>query len=101
MALETATVIPRSLNDPVGLTPSFLINTSQLRPTRALSLGEKTSGVFPSPKDTTVLHGGRKSRYRSITPLPCFISPVPSAIFIRNQFERLSSRNCVMLARHV
>src|SRR6476469_5346434 len=29
IALDTATVIPRSLNEPVGLTPSFLMKTSQ------------------------------------------------------------------------
>jgi hypothetical protein len=73
IALETATVIPRSLNDPVGLSPSFLMNTSQPRPTRALNLGENSNGVFPSPKEMTALHDGRNSRKRSITPLPRFI----------------------------
>src|SRR5438874_3592479 len=73
IALDTATVIPRSLNDPVGLTPSFLMKTWQLCPTRALSLGAKISGVFPSPREIMALHGGRNSRNRSITPLPRFI----------------------------
>src|SRR6266487_5134041 len=73
LALDTATVIPRSLNDPVGLSPSFLTKTSQPRPTRALNLGENNSGVFPSPSEITALHGGRNSRKRSITPLPRFI----------------------------
>ena len=39
-ALDTATVIPRSLNEPVGLTPSFLTKTSQPWPTRSLNRGE-------------------------------------------------------------
>ena len=39
-ALDTATVMPRSLNEPVGLTPSFLTKTSQPRPTRLLSCGQ-------------------------------------------------------------
>src|SRR6266404_5000173 len=39
-ALETATVMPRSLNEPVGLTPSFFTKTSQPRPTRLLSCGQ-------------------------------------------------------------
>ena len=39
-AFDTATVIPRSLNEPVGLTPSFLTKTSQPRPTRSLNRGE-------------------------------------------------------------
>jgi hypothetical protein len=73
IALETATVIPRSLNDPVGLRPSFLMNTSQPRPTRALNFGENTSGVSPSPKEMTALQGGRNSRKRSITPLPAML----------------------------
>src|SRR5205807_5119053 len=73
IARETATVIPRSLNEPVGLSPSFLTKTSQPRPTRSLNFGENTSGVSPSPSEITFLHGGRNSRNRSITPLPCFI----------------------------
>jgi hypothetical protein len=69
IALETATVIPRSLNDPVGFTPSFLTKTSQPRPTRALNFGENTSGVLPSPSEITLWHGGRNSRNRSIMPV--------------------------------
>src|SRR5207244_5603558 len=64
IARETATVIPRSLNEPVGFSPSFLIKTSQLGATRALNFGARTSGVFPSPSETTVLHSGRNSRNR-------------------------------------
>src|SRR5439155_23662163 len=68
IAFETATVIPRSLNDPVGLTPSFFTNTSQLRPTRSLSLGHRISGVLPSPSETTgvAAETGRNSRKASI-----------------------------------
>src|SRR5437868_12052875 len=90
MALETATVIPRSLNDPVGLSPSFLTKTSHPRPTRALNFGEKTSGVFPSPSEITALHGGRNSRNRSITPLPCFIF----ASSIDNLLFEINSGDC-------
>src|SRR5437899_6426186 len=90
IALETATVIPRSLNDPVGLSPSFLTKTSHPRPTRALNFGEKTSGVFPSPSEIIVLHGGRNSRNRSITPLPCFIF----ASSIDNLLFEINSGDC-------
>jgi hypothetical protein len=68
-ALETATVIPRSLNEPVGFKPSHLIKTRP--PIRSLNRGAKTRGVEPSPR---VMIGvpsptGRQSRYRAITPL--------------------------------
>ena len=46
-----ATVIPRSLNDPVGLAPSTLIQTSQ--PSWPDSFSASTSGVFPSPRVIT------------------------------------------------
>src|SRR5436305_98341 len=59
MSLATATVVSRSLNGPVGFTSSILTETSQPGPTRALNLGEKTSGVFPSPSEITALHVGR------------------------------------------
>src|SRR5438445_9639005 len=90
IALETATVIPRSLNDPVGLSPSFLMKTSQPRPTRALNFGENTSGVFPSPREITALHGGRNSRKRSITPLPRLIF----ASSIDNLSFEINSSDC-------
>src|SRR5213076_1704241 len=57
IALDTATVIPRSLNEPVGLTPSFLTKTSQPRPMRSLNRGEYISGVFPSPSELTGVTG--------------------------------------------
>ncbi len=50
-ALEIATVMPRSLNEPVGLAPSTFRYT--LAPTRSESLGAGTSGVPPSSKVTT------------------------------------------------
>ena len=49
-ALETATVIPRSLKDPVGFRPSYLTNTSASA--RSLRRGEWMSGVEPSLKET-------------------------------------------------
>jgi hypothetical protein len=64
----------------VGFRPSFFTKTSQARPTRSDNFGEKMSGVLPSPNETTVSHGGRNSRNRSITPLPLLIY----ASFIRN-----------------
>ncbi len=61
-ALDTATVMPRSLNDPVGLAPSTLSQTSQ--PLRADSTGARSSGVPPSSSVTTGVAGptGRCSR---------------------------------------
>src|SRR5207302_3256743 len=49
-ALETATVMPRSLNEPVGFKPSHLMSTRQS--IRSLNRGAKTSGVEPSPRLT-------------------------------------------------
>src|ERR1700756_4340642 len=61
-AADTAHVIPRSLNDPVGLSPSSLHQTSA--PTRWESPGAGTSGVLPSPSDTTGSAGANGSRSR-------------------------------------
>src|SRR5882757_5146900 len=67
-ALEIATVMPRSLNEPVGLAPSTLRYTSQSvlreRP------GAGSSGVPPSNKVITgvALVTGNRDRYASITP---------------------------------
>src|SRR6058998_1012790 len=71
-ALEMATVIPRSLNDPVGLAPSTLSHT--LAPTRSDRRGAGTSGVAPSSRVTTGVAAvtGRKSRYSSIRPRQAF-----------------------------
>src|SRR4029077_19821725 len=69
-ALETATVMPRSLNEPVGFKPSYLTKTRA--PIRSESFGVSISGVEPSPSVTTGVAWptGRYSRYRAIPPLP-------------------------------
>ena len=46
-AFEMAMVMPRSLNEPVGLSPSSFTWMSSSR--QADSLGSGTSGVDPSP----------------------------------------------------
>ena len=58
-AADTATVIPRSLNDPVGFAPSTFSQTSQ--PVRSDNLGARTSGVQPSSSVTSG-STGRRSR---------------------------------------
>ena len=67
-ALVMATVIPRSLNEPVGLAPSTFNST--LAPTRADSRGAGRRGVPPSSSVTTGVASdtGRNSRYSSMTP---------------------------------
>src|SRR5262245_47664667 len=67
-ALDTATVIPRSLNEPVGLAPSTFRYTSQ--PVRVDSSGAGNSGVLPSYSVTTGVSAvtGNRSRYRSTSP---------------------------------
>ncbi len=50
-ATLSATVIPRSLNEPVGFAPSTLTQTSQ--PSRSDRFSASTSGVLPSPRVTT------------------------------------------------
>src|SRR3977135_1854694 len=67
-ALEIATVMPRSLKDPVGLAPSTLRSTRA--PTRSDRRGAGRSGVPPSANVTTGGSAltGRNSRYSSITP---------------------------------
>ena len=64
-ALLIATVIPRSLNDPVGFSPSYLRYTSQLRPNRCRRRSARMSGVFPSFSVTTGVASvtGRYWRY--------------------------------------
>src|ERR1700744_5572399 len=63
-----ATVMPRSLNEPVGFSPSTLRETSQ--PVRADSTGAGSSGVPPSNSVTTgvVSSTGSRSRYSATTP---------------------------------
>ena len=67
-AAETAHVMPRSLNEPVGLAPSSLSHTSQ--PARSDTRSASTSGVEPSDSETTGSPGsnGSRSRQRSISP---------------------------------
>lgn len=50
-ALLTATVMPRSLKEPVGLAPSTFSQTSQ--PVSAERWAAGTSGVLPSWSETT------------------------------------------------
>jgi hypothetical protein len=59
-AYVTATVMPRSLNDPVGLAPSTFRYTVQ--PVRSDRAGAGTSGVPPSPRVTTRAPGGTATR---------------------------------------
>ena len=61
-AADTAQVIPRSLNDPVGLEPSSLSQTSA--PTRSPMTGAGTSGVEPSPIEITGSPSANGSRSR-------------------------------------
>src|SRR5450631_2537797 len=67
-ATEMAVVMPRSLNDPVGLTPSYLTKTSA--PTISLRWAAWISGVPPSPRVTigAPASEGNRSAYSWITP---------------------------------
>src|ERR1035437_7430126 len=67
-ATDIAAVMPRSLNDPVGLTPSYLTKTSA--PTNALRWAARISGVPPSPRVTigAPSREGSRSAYSWITP---------------------------------
>src|SRR5262245_55856932 len=67
-AMLTATVMPRSLNDPVGLAPSTFRYTSH--PVRADTTGAGSRGVAPSPSVITgaPAAAGSRSRYCLITP---------------------------------
>ena len=87
-AFETATVIPRSLNEHVGFKPSYLIKTRASLPIRSLSRGEKMSGVFPSPSEITGVASetGRKSRYRLMTPPDEFVL-INSVAKVRGAFS--------------
>ena len=62
MASETAHVIPRSLNEPVGFAPSNFSHTST--PARSLTRSARTSGVEPSSSETTGSSGANGSRSR-------------------------------------
>ena len=61
-ASETAHVMPRSLNEPVGFAPSSLSHTST--PVRSEMRSARTSGVEPSSSETTGSPGANGSRSR-------------------------------------
>src|SRR5688500_2526060 len=67
-AFETATVIPRSLYEPVGLDGSHLSHNSR-RPAACAKRSARSSGVDPSPSDTTGVASatGSRPRKRSIS----------------------------------
>src|SRR5262249_39344728 len=66
-AMLTATGMPRALDDPVGVVPSTLRDTSH--PARADTTGAGSSGVAPSPSVTTgPPTTGSRSPYCPITP---------------------------------
>src|SRR5262249_16768216 len=67
-ASVTATVMPRSLNEPVGLTPSTLRYT--VHPVSSDSTGACSSGVPPSPRVTTGTSAGtgRLAAYSAMIP---------------------------------
>ena len=67
-ALEMATVMPRSLKEPVGLAPSTFRYTWQ--PVSSERWPASTSGVPPSRRVTTgvVAETGSRWRYSSIRP---------------------------------
>ena len=61
-AFVTATLIPRSLNDPVGFAPSHLSQSST--PSRSDRRGACSSGVLPSPSVTVTAAGPRSTGAR-------------------------------------
>ena len=88
-AMLTATVMPRSLNDPVGLAPSTFRYTSH--PVRADSTGAGSSGVAPSAKVITGAPAvtGSRSRYWAITPRHGTNEAAASAVGFTSAFTRL------------
>src|SRR5215216_6936382 len=72
--------MPRSLNEPVGLLPSTLSQTSA--PVRPESQSECTIGVPPSPRLMVGVFAGRsrRSRYSSITPRHWWLIALPSLL---------------------
>ena len=46
-------VMPRSLKEQVGLTPSYLSHNSKSPPMARTKLSARTSGVFPSLREMT------------------------------------------------
>ena len=78
-ATVIATVMPRSLNDPVGLSPSTFRYTSH--PVRADSTGAGSSGVPPSCRVMAGIPAvtGSRSRYSVMTPRHGARAPVVTA----------------------
>jgi hypothetical protein len=70
-AFVTAIVMPRSLNEPVGFSPSNFAYSLTLRRTRRGRFFSSISGVLPSLSDMTGVSAltGRRSRYFSIRPV--------------------------------
>ena len=79
-ATVIAVVMPRSLNDPVGLSPSTFRYTSQ--PVRADSTGAGSSGVPPSCRVTGGMPGRDRQpvRYSVMTPRHGARAPVTAAV---------------------
>ncbi|MBA7592966.1 hypothetical protein ES708_35171 [subsurface metagenome] len=82
-ALATATTIPLSLKEPVGLQPSSLKYSSPTASSFS-SWEHRTSGVSPSPKVKRGVLGvmGRKSLYLNRTPGFIIFSPNQFAIYL-------------------
>ncbi len=72
-------VMPRSLNDPVGLVPSNLSSTRQ--PVSSESQSDSTSGVPPSHSVTIGASAGSgiRERYSVMTPRQGRVTPARSA----------------------
>ena len=68
-ALDTAMVIPRSLNEPVGFIPSNFRYTRSA-PTSLARAGAETKGVPPSPREIigVFLSTSSREKYSVITP---------------------------------
>jgi hypothetical protein len=88
-AFEIASVIPRSLNDPVGLRPSYFSQTSA--PVSSDNLSEWTSGVPPSPSVTIGVASdtGRWSNQRRM--IPRRPSTAAGAVIVRTLLPHGSS----------
>src|ERR1043166_5075179 len=76
IAFDTATVMPRSLNDAVGLSPSYFSQISNPLPIVASRRWARTSGVLPSLSKTTGVFSVtvRNFRYCSMTPRQALMS---------------------------
>ena len=70
IALATATTMPRSLNEPVGLAPSNFTYKSMPGAIFRARRDALINGVLPSPSVTTGVRSvtGRNLRYSSMTP---------------------------------